>query len=796
MWSIAGAPAAKPDGFICQTVASFESALLHKRAQNQSLQASLASINSSSSSSSKLSKDNPLCASAAYHTIHVVVPYYNLTEKTLQNALRSVQMQHYPNDRIQIWLYEDGILDEREVETRKANNDYYSYCRNQKPHLFAPISLNQTKNRTDVSRHVKAWMAADDNTDHTVQQQQEAVMHNRMPRTHCIQSTEHLGPAGSKFWIFQIVKYSILAGPNDIVMVLDGDDELLHPQGLTIINQKYLDTNAWFTYGSMEGRWSEQIVDLPDKIRSGEQSFRPRQQPWLYGHPRTLKLHLLDHVPSTDFQYSSGNDGHGQWLQKGTERGFMFRCLELAGVNRIGYIAEKIYKYNFSPVSSTIAMVPVQLQKEHIEHSSKGMNATDHLLQLPIHVVLTVWKQMVMLHDQLTFLQKQIHLKGRVIHVHVLNNNQEKRSTVDTIVQDFSRWQQQQQASAMSKMEQPPIAVTLVHMLDIDEEHQLHHNFARFVYIDQLRRTTPIDEVIFLDDDQYWEPTFVASLLKSHKPKGMTTWYGKKWIKQNELKKTNKQTPKNNDLAKYWYPSVENVELLKKERWPEINTFKYGGAGGSIYDTNLWLLDAQLQRPARDLKKWAKIDDLWASYVLDALLGWEIRRLGPPAPVPMDVGDFQKKGAHFQFVYRTFDKQIREMLHSKYMMPKAGPLIADVATWNDPTVNKQEMFSELQTSYMWEVFDFVDLKPSPATQLRKTTKMEKEEKQNDTKTGHMDTELMVNEFLASYPPPSPIQQTNFKWFERNLIFILFISILMKRFGKSCIVRCQRTRYMK
>ena len=55
-------------------------------------------------------------------------------------------------------------------------------------------------------------------------------------------------------------------------------------------------------------------------------------------------------------------------------------------------------------------------------------------------------------------------------------------------------------------------------------------------------------------------------------------------------------------------------------------TYVVTRTGGSIFDANLWLLARQLRHLAGDLSSWARIEDLWASYVIDALLGWDIRR--------------------------------------------------------------------------------------------------------------------------------------------------------------------------
>ena len=120
----------------------------------------------------------------------------------------------------------------------------------------------------------------------------------------CVRSVQHLGPGGGKYWLFRLVRS--IAHANDVVLVLDGDDILHHPKALTIVNQKYLDTNAWFTYGSYTGKWSDQIINLSSDIRQHRTPFLPRNQTWVYGHPRTFKTFFLDHLRKMILNISTG----------------------------------------------------------------------------------------------------------------------------------------------------------------------------------------------------------------------------------------------------------------------------------------------------------------------------------------------------------------------------------------------------------------------------------------------------------------------------------------------------------
>mmetsp|Transcript_38122 Transcript_38122/g.92729 ORF Transcript_38122/g.92729 Transcript_38122/m.92729 type:complete len:799 (-) Transcript_38122:70-2466(-) len=599
-------------------------------------------------------KHNPVCPDAARNHMHVVIPFYNLDKATLRAAVDSARNQTYPSNKYTIWLYDDASDGEGAEETlhevcgsKRGVSNVFSFplSRSESNWLYA-LQQVDSLNLPDI-------FGSDDG------------MSTDEPRTICFRATTHLGPGGGKYWAFGLIKS--VAKPNDVILVLDGDDTL-YPRALEVINQKYLEMSAWFTYGSYVGNWSEQMVDIPPEVRQGRVNFTPRKSKWLYGHPRSFKAHLLDHIGINDFLYSDDS-----WLMKGSERGFIYRMLELAGPDHIGYVSEKIYKYNFSRTKSTLASVNLSYRNASIEHTMIGMPQSSPL-RAPLHVVLVVWRRLLLLPHQLKWIQQQESV-GRPIHVHIVNNNYIGSLEVDNAVAKFRSWQ------AKKCQMCTPIMVSVQH-----KNGKLQNNFVRFVYTQQLRETKQLDEVIFVDDDQYWPPTFFATLLQSHKPKSMTTWYGKTFLRNNST-----------SLGSYWNPEYGLHDVMLGKGW---TVYKYGGTGGSIFDSNLWLLDSQLLRLSSDLSEWSKIDDLWASYVLDALLGWSIRRLSPEV-IPVDIGDYRNLPLYRQILLPQMDNATNFFLLSDKLVPPAHDL-TEVATYKDPKVDKNEMFLKLQTDFLWD----------------------------------------------------------------------------------------------
>ena len=588
------------------------------------------------SNSTTFSIERPACPGSTSHQIHVAIPYYNLPKGTLKAAIDSIKKQQYP--KVHIYLYDDGSDSDDALETLQ----YFcsNLCDDHTIFEFRPpnASGKLSSEHVDILRK-------------TITPQ----IHSSDQSLHCIRSTENLGPAGGKHWLFQVIQQA--ADANDVVVVLDGDDELIGTDSLETINQAYVDNAAWVTYGSYSGKWEEQTRDISPEIRANKMSFEPRKQPWLYGHPRTFKMHLLEHVTIKDFQIKDGT-----WLQKATDRAFMYRVMELAGHDRVVFIDKKIYNYKYSDTTSSLTTTPRKVKAAHTRY-------TMHLepserLELPIHLVLMAWKRIHLLPYQLHWLDDQDELDGRPLHVHIINNNYKEKDLLEGIVANYTVGKK---------------LIQQIHVVHTDPDEQLH-NFARFKYVEILRRSTALDYVLFFDDDQYLPPLTVATLIKEHSPKGMTTWYGK----------TFNQVP-----ADYWKPSIKFHELLFGLAWPRVTYFKYGGVRASIFDTNLWLQETQLLRLAADLRRWSKIDDLWASYVMDALLGWQIRRLSPKV-VPLDIG--------FQGSMRMELVASKHLSDFTELQEIASHETKKVVTFLDPSVDKVAMVDELQNSFHWDMY--------------------------------------------------------------------------------------------
>lgn len=591
----------------------------------------------------KASRMTPICPDCALNNFHIAVLGRNQGKTLLLAAVHSVLLQSYPATKRHIWLFDDSSDDSETVAA------FVELCGGEERIAYLNVDQDGDYSLSQWLEFTQALSTGDNFIS-------------------CIRTNRHLGPAAAKYITFNAIAEK--AGPNDVLLVVDGDDELSTAQALTIINKKYIHEGVWCTYGSYVGRWQDQTKPLP--ILNGRGPYMPRQElpqaSWRYGHPRSFKVHLVKHFKKIDFQYSDGS-----WLLKATDRGFLYRVLELSGSSRIGYISQRIYKYKHNSHGSTLTTVPSDTKYKHLQYVLSL--APSAPLKLPVHVVLVLWKRILLLPDQLDQSLKQAEtLKkktGRTLTLHLINNNKQAVDKIDAVIAEFCIRSASANGivggCANTNNTQTFLSLSLV----VKHKDKNWHAYSRFLYVNNLRRREPMDNVIFIDDDQLWPQNFIWKLAGAAAPRSSTGWYGKVW------------DVKAGAQIDYWMPSLQ-MHHLRKHAQPEVTLFKYGGPGGAVYSADLWLFDVQLLRLSRDLTKFYEFDDIWVSYVMDALLGWQMRRFMGPIP---------------ENAYESDDWLAKHSV-------EAGKSLRKMGTFTKPGVHERKtaMFNELQgTEFGWNI---------------------------------------------------------------------------------------------
>jgi glycosyltransferase involved in cell wall biosynthesis len=132
--------------------------------------------------------------------------------------------------------------------------------------------------------------------------------------------------------------------PDDIVVLLDGDDSLVNrPDIFTYYNRIHYDYD--FTYGSC---WS--MVDsipligqpYPPEVKASK-DYKSYKFNWNmpYTHLRTLKGHLLLNEPESKFQ-----DADGRWLKAGGDNATFYTALENCDSGKVYAVSDIVYNYN------------------------------------------------------------------------------------------------------------------------------------------------------------------------------------------------------------------------------------------------------------------------------------------------------------------------------------------------------------------------------------------------------------------------------------------------------------------
>jgi hypothetical protein len=125
--------------------------------------------------------------------------------------------------------------------------------------------------------------------------------------------------------------------PEDVVMLIDGDDQLLHDRAFEVIRDAYMQ-GAWMTYGCLV-----ETVGRPTRFGyypiNIARTSRFREHVWCATPPRTFKRFLLDELKDEDFLIE------GKWPEMAGDVCVYTPIMELAAERTVG-IREPIYVYN------------------------------------------------------------------------------------------------------------------------------------------------------------------------------------------------------------------------------------------------------------------------------------------------------------------------------------------------------------------------------------------------------------------------------------------------------------------
>lgn len=144
--------------------------------------------------------------------------------------------------------------------------------------------------------------------------------------------------------------------PEEIVVILDGDDWLKHPRVLQELNCYYANENTWMTYGQYEQLSDgERGCSAPVRNRVLKKQ-KVRKHSWCFSHLRTFYAGLFHHIRLDDLLFE------GHFFNVAADLAVMFPMLEMAGVHA-RFIPDVLYVYNDRNPISDRALRQVEQSK-------------------------------------------------------------------------------------------------------------------------------------------------------------------------------------------------------------------------------------------------------------------------------------------------------------------------------------------------------------------------------------------------------------------------------------------------
>lgn len=394
---------------------------------------------------------------------------------------------------------------------------------------------------------------------------------------------EKYGSAYGKWKIFEYIRS--VARPHEYTLIIDGDDTFSDVDTISYIYKRLKQTKAWFAWGRHNGKYSEQCQSLHWKMMSPYKTIR--NAIWSFCHPRMFQSHLLQNLSVSDFQRDNG-----EWLQKATDREFIFKFMEMAGRDRIQYIGDERALYNYTFDSRNGLKVfkkeVIQGDKDLINKRPAAPRSKD-----VIHVISCIYNR----QNTKEFLQKfseTVLPKDHELKIHICNNSPERQNELLEIAKNVERETNELELSLK---------------IDVVDMGGNHGGFSRFLLAKQIMQTEFIEYIIMVDDDQYVRPGSIAYIYSKRQPQTYKAWFGKTWRA---------------DDRDYWtaYPFITSRPFSRaSHRW-DVTRYQYGGTGMSIIDANIFLYKELYELD----EKYKFLEDMWLSHIVN-IQRWKIIRL-------------------------------------------------------------------------------------------------------------------------------------------------------------------------
>ena len=206
-----------------------------------------------------------------------------------------------------------------------------------------------TSLRAQTWRDWQAYVTVDPSGDRTYQRAIEARRHDERIHIRCNERRHY----SMRNLVDGIARSE--AAPDDVIVILDGDDWLMHDDALALIAREYARHDCWMTYGSWvsndpatPGFWPPYPKDTTD--------FRKLR--WLGTAIRTWKKWLWDLVDPNDFL-----DRRGQYFRVVEDLASMFPMMEMSTPRRMRHVVDPLMLYNRANPNCTVEVMGDEMEE-------------------------------------------------------------------------------------------------------------------------------------------------------------------------------------------------------------------------------------------------------------------------------------------------------------------------------------------------------------------------------------------------------------------------------------------------
>lgn len=131
--------------------------------------------------------------------------------------------------------------------------------------------------------------------------------------------------------------------PDDIIVLLDGDDWFPTKRVLSYINDYYNEHDCWIMYG--QAQWTNGMKGIARPMPR-EVFNDMRKHSFYISHIRTYRAGLYQKIQEQDESFSCMKDKDGKFYRCTYDVAIMYPILEMAGFDKTKYNEKSLYIYN------------------------------------------------------------------------------------------------------------------------------------------------------------------------------------------------------------------------------------------------------------------------------------------------------------------------------------------------------------------------------------------------------------------------------------------------------------------